>query len=156
LVVNSTPSCKSTETPRTWNQTAAEPSPTSRAYAKSKNFNNGGAILVTGVGQVVTILTIALPAGNFIVEGKVEFVNPSGSTADMSCQIADDYGGIDAQTIEHNAVRNLHPTGVVQLAAAGDVALTCYLGFGFANQTLSTRNWATLTAVQVDEIVRQP
>jgi hypothetical protein len=156
VMVNSTPSCRSTETPRTWNQSGSAGSGTSRAYVRSQNFNGGGSIPVTGVGNEVTMLTITLPAGNFLVQGKVEFVNPSGSDADMVCRIADDYGGADAQTVENNRVRNLHPTGVVQLAAPGTVALNCYIGLGYSSQTLRTRNWAVLTAAQVDEITTQP
>jgi hypothetical protein len=125
-------------------------------FTKSVNFNNGGNLSITGVGNETGILAIDLPVGSFVVQGKVEIVNGSGNDADVFCTINGQFEETDAQTIENNSVRALHPAANVTLSAPGSVAMTCEIGLGLANQTVITRNSGTLTAIQVDTITTQP
>src|SRR5262245_2227048 len=128
---------------------ATGPTGISDAFATSRNLN-GANVTLNGVGNETTILELDLPAGNFIVTGKVELVNPSGNDADVSCRINQQLEGTDTQSVENNSVRTLHPSDVVQQAAPTTVSLSCYISLGLADQTLITRNFATLTAIRID------
>src|SRR5262245_37678524 len=128
---------------------ATGPTGISDAFATSRNLN-GANVTLNGLGNETTILELDLPAGNFIVTGKVELVNPSGSDADVSCRINQQLEGTDTQSVENDSVRTLHPSDVVQQAAPTTVSLSCYISLGLADQTLITRNFATLTAIRID------
>jgi hypothetical protein len=90
------------------------------------------------------------------VNGKVEVVNPSGQDADVSCSINQQFEGTDTQSVENNSVRTFHPSDVVQQAGPTTVSLICSIELGFTNQTLITRNFATLIAIRVDAVTQQP
>src|SRR5262249_47532431 len=128
---------------------ATGPTGISDAIATSRDLN-GANVTLNGVGNETTILELDLPAGNFIVNGKVELVNGSGDDADVSCSINQQLEGTDTQSVETNSVRTLHPSDVVQQAAPTTVSLTCSISLGLANQTLTTRNFATLIAIRID------
>src|SRR5262249_4898814 len=79
------------------------PSGISDAFSTSRNLN-GANVTLNGPGNETTVLELDLPAGNFIVNGKVEVVNPSGQDADVSCSINQQFEGTDTQSVENNSV----------------------------------------------------
>src|SRR5262249_22239 len=128
---------------------ATGPTGISDAIATSRNLD-GANVTLNGVGNETTILELDLPAGNFIVNGKVALVNESGDDAEASCSINQQPEGTDTQSIETNSVRTLHPSDVVQQGAPTTVSLSCSISMGLADQTLTTRNFATMTAIRID------
>jgi Collagen triple helix repeat (20 copies) len=134
---------------------ATGPTGISDAFATSRNLN-GANVTLNGFGNETTILELDLPAGNFIVNGKVELVNGSGDDADVSCSINQQPEGTETQSVENNSVRTLHPSVVVQQVAPTTVSLSCSISLGLANQTLITRNFATLIAIRIDMMTLTP
>lgn len=133
------------------------PSGVSQGYTKAVNFNTVGSMSV-GFSETI-VLQMDLPPGSFVVDGKVELVNSSGSDAQLYCRIDDNnfnFDGTASQQVENNTARSLHPTATIQLFAPGSVTLKCAIGSGFIGQTVLTRNFAKLTAVQLDDITTQP
>src|SRR5262245_38460908 len=127
---------------------ATGPTGISDALATSRNLN-GANVTLNGVGNETTILELDLPAGNFIVNGKVELVNGSGDDAAVSCSINQQLEGTDTQSVETDSVRTLHPSDVVQQAAPTTVSLSCSISLGLANQTLTTQHLSTLIALPI-------
>jgi len=128
---------------------ATGPTGISDAFATSRNLN-GANVTLNGVGNETTILELDLPAGNFIVNGKVELMNGSGDDAAVSCNINQQLEGTDTLSVETNSVRTLHPSDVMQQATPTTISLSCSISQGLANQTLTTQNFATLTAIRID------
>src|SRR5262245_6334893 len=127
---------------------ATGPTGISDAFATSRNLN-GANVTLNGVGNETTILELDLPAGNFIVNGKVELVNGSGDDAAVSCSINQQLEGTDTQSVETDSVRTLHPSDVVQQAAPTTVSLSCSISLGLANQPLTTQHLSTLIALPI-------
>src|SRR5262249_21637846 len=117
---------------------ATGPTGVSDAIATSRNLGGANGAL-HGDGNEKTILELDLPAGNFIVNGKVVLVNESGDDAEVSCIINQQLEGTDTQSVETSSVRTLHPSDVVQQAAPTTVSLSCSISMGLADQTLTTR-----------------
>src|SRR4051794_33168365 len=82
------------------------PSGTAQLYTKTRNTNSGPALTI-GFGTETTLLSMDVPAGDYLVHGKVELVNATASNGLAVCTVNAGFEGASAATIMPNTAQTL-------------------------------------------------
>ena len=101
------------------------------------------------------MLTIDLPAGSYLLFGKVEFVNPGANTSaeTIDCRLGDDFAGLGLQTLQPNTAASIDARSMLTLSSAGTVKLSCSIGFGNVTEHVVARNSVAIQAISLGSIV---
>jgi hypothetical protein len=131
------------------------PSGTAQLYTKSLN-TNVVAVPPVSFGTEATLISMAVPAGDYLVHGKVELINGSATIGTAVCLVNGGNEGAAVTTIPLNSAATLSVVQSVHLGAPGAIHMGCYIGNGFAAQQFTVANNVTLYAVPFTSVTTLP